>query len=306
MGTDPDQRGMPPVHALPPQLRERGDRSLLQTLRSVVRLPREVLETAGRTVVGELRSTVRGLTGDSAGLPFGAPRTRLNGALGPARAFTAASWPQARLRAVQDAAGVTGNDVVTAMVAGALRAWFAAHDQLPVRSLVAICPVSVRSRGDEDDLQNSFGTALCVLGTDLDDPLARLATIHMSMAAAKEQVAELGSVPSLVATLPSILPTILLPMLPRDPRLPPGYNLPISNVPGPRTELYWNGAHLDELYPASIVYDGMALNVTVCSYADRIGFGFLAGGDAMPDLESLSAMTEQALQELEEAVGLVT
>jgi diacylglycerol O-acyltransferase len=173
--------------------------------------------------------------------------------------------------------------------------------------MVAICPVSVRPERGADsgaELGNAFGTALCVLGTALDDPAARLALIHHSMADAKAQVSNLGSVPSLLVTLPSILPTILLPMLPFDPGLRPGYNLPISTVPGPRTELYWNGAHLDELFPVSVTYDGMALNVTGCRYADRICFGYTAGRDAMPDVEALVAHTEEALVELETALGV--
>ncbi len=174
---------------------------------------------------------------------------------------------------MQRAAAVTANDVVTAMVAGGMRAWLSTHDELPERSLVAICPVAVSDAGSEGggQLRNAFGTALCVL-----------------------------------VAFPSILPTILLPMLPVDLRLSPGYNLPISNVPGPRSDLYWNGAHLDAMYPASIVYDGMALNVTVCSYADQVGFGFLGGGGAVPDLESLAPLTTQALEELERAVGIAT
>ena len=115
---------------------------------------------------------------------------------------------------------------------------------------------------------------------------------------------ERGSVPSLLVAAPSILPTILLPMLPVDPRLPPGYNLPISNVPGSREDLYWNGAHLDELYPVSVVYDGMALNVTVCSYAEKVCFGYVAGRDLVPDVDVLVRHTEDALAELESALDL--
>ncbi|MDX5310944.1 MAG: WS/DGAT domain-containing protein, partial [Rhodococcus sp. (in: high G+C Gram-positive bacteria)] len=215
-----------------------------------------------------------------------------------------AGWPMARRRAIARGGGGTGNDVVPAVVAGALGSWFGAHDEPPGDSLVAICPVSVRGRQDGATAGNAFGTAVCTLGTDLADPADRLRLIHRSMQVAKDRVAALGPVPSLVVTAPSILPTILAPMLPFDPGLRPGYNLPISNVPGPRTELYWNGAHLEEMYPVSIVYDGMALNVTVCSYADRIGFGYVAGGEAIPDIATLIPLTERSLSELETAVGV--
>jgi diacylglycerol O-acyltransferase / wax synthase len=53
--------------------------------------------------------------------------------------------------------------------------------------------------------------------------------------------------------------------------------VPISRIPGPRAEMYWNGARIEEMYPVSTVYDGMTLNVTTCSYANRAGFGYAAG-----------------------------
>jgi hypothetical protein len=55
----------------------------------------------------------------------------------------------------------------------------------------------------------------------------------------------------------------------------------------------------------SAIYDGQALNVTTCSYADRIGFGYVAGRDAVPDIDTLIGLTEQSLIELELAMGLL-
>src|SRR5271166_6366419 len=136
------------------------------------------------------------------------------------------------------------------------------------------------------------------------DPAERLASIHRAMSWAKQQVASRGSGATMLLLAPSIAPTVLLPMVPFAPRLRTGYNLPISNVPGPRTEMYWNGAHIEELYPVSTVYDGMGLNVTVCSYADRVTFGYVAGREMLPDIETLIPLTERALDELETAVGV--
>ena len=66
--------------------------------------------------------------------------------------------------------------------------------------------------------------------------------------------------------------------------------------------MYWNGARIEEMYPVSTVYDGQALNVTTCSYADRVGFGYAAGADAVPDIDTLIPLTEECLAELEAAV----
>ena len=97
---------------------------------------------------------------------------------------------------------------------------------------------------------------------------------------------------------------MIFPLLPFTQKIRTGYNLPISHVPGPRAEMYWNGAHIEEIYPVSTVYDGQALNVTTCSYADRVGFGYAAEADAVPDIDTLIPLTEQCLTELEAAVGV--
>lgn len=313
MSTDPDERSMPSLFATQRRAVSGTGTSGGRGLPNPVRLAGAAARTAtgaaglGRRIVeGQLDNLVKGFTSDTTVLPFRAPRTRLNGALTPPRAFAAGSWDRERLRRVQETAGgeVTSNDVVTAMVAGALRTWFLERDELPDDSLVAICPVSVRTGEGESDAGNAFGTAVCNLGTALDDPAERLELIHRSMTVAKDRVLDLGPVPSLVVAAPSILPTILFPMLPVDPRFRPGHNLPISNVPGSRDDLYWNGAHLDELYPVSVVYDGMALNVTVCTYVDQVCFGYIAGREAMPDVDTLVAHTEAALTDLETALGL--
>jgi diacylglycerol O-acyltransferase len=311
MTTDPDRRSMPPLYtAAPEQPAERAaaSRALIPNPFSLVRSA----VNAATSGVGLVRNVAQGeiasLAARNTVLPFGAPYTRFNGRLGREHAFAGASWPKARIRAVQNAAGVTGNDVVTAVVAGVLREWLTAHDELPHKSLVAICPVTVRSReraGNEDQHGNLFGLELCPLATDSADPAERLARIHRAMTWAKHQVASRGSNATTLLVAPSIGSTVLLPMVPFAPRLRRGYNVSISNVPGPQTDLYWNGAHLEEIYPVSTAIGGQALNVTMCSYAERVTFGYVSGRNVMPDIESLIPLTERALVDLETAVGAV-
>ena len=313
LSTDADRRSMPPFFA------DRGHESapvptssgllarLVAPLRSVVGTAASSVGLIGQVVAGELSTVVDSLVGHTTVLPFGAPHTRFNGRLGPDRVVAAGSWPKHRIEAVQKAAGVTGNDVVTAMVSGALRRWLVDHGELPKQSLVGVCPITVRGREhDTSDEQhgNMFGLWLCPLGTNVDDPAARLDLIHRSMSEGKHWVAKHGSAASLLTAAGSIAATVISPLLPFTPKIRTGYNLPISHVPGPRTEMYWNGAHIDEMYPVSTVYDGQALNVTTCSYADRIGFGYVAGRDVMPDIDTLVPLTEECLTELEAVLGV--
>ena len=311
--SDPKRRSMPPFYAdrrdesAPPPTSTGLVSRLVGPLQSLVGAAASSVELIGRVVTGEISNVLDSLVGHTTVLPFGAPYMRFNGRLGPERVVSAGSWPKARIRAVQEAAGVSGNDVVTAVVSGVLRLWLLDRGELPKQSLVAFCPITVRDREHDtanDQHGNMFGLWLCPLGTNLDDPAARLDLIHRSMSEGKLWVAKRGAAASLLTVAGSIAATVVFPLLPFTQKVRTGYNLPISHVPGPRDEMYWNGAHIEEIYPVSTVYDGQALNVTTCSYADRVGFGYAAGADAVPDIDTLIPLTEQCLSELEAVVGV--
>jgi len=311
LSTDPTQRSAPPfyaAHHLESAVPQIGrNTNPLGPLRLMVGAATSSAGLIERVVTGEVSNLVESLAGRTTVLPFSAPYTRFNRRLGRERVVAADSLPKDRIKAIQEVAGVTGNDVVTTAIAGAVRDWLLDRAELPKKSLVAICPISVR--GDVADAAdgrhgNRFGAWLCPLGTNLADPAARLELIHQSMSDGKHWVAKRGSAASLLTVAASMAATVLPPLLPLTPKLPTGYNLPISNLRGPQSQMYWNGAHLQEIYPVSAVYDGQTLNVTTCSYAGRIGFGYVAGRDAVPDIARLTALTGKALTELESAVGV--
>ena len=69
--------------------------------------------------------------------------------------------------------------------------------------------------------------------------------------------------------------------------------------------MYWNGAKLDGCYPVSIVTAGNAINITLTSAADEIGFGLIGARGELPSLQRLLDYLEDGLVELE-AVAQVT
>jgi WS/DGAT/MGAT family acyltransferase len=307
--TDPDRRDMPPFYAsaAPDEpTTKRRSFNPLSVVRDIAGAAASGLNLARHVASAEVTNIVGGLITPTVAAPFGAPHTRFNTKLGPRRIFAATSLDRKRIRAIQQAADVTGNDVVTALVAGVLRGWLAEQDELPSQSLVALCPVTVREHNaaEPDGHGNQFGLGLCPLATAIDDPAERLSLIHHAMAGVKHQVAARGPGAMLLVLMPAVVPTALAPLLPFGSWVRPSYNLPISNVPGPRERRYFNGASVEEIYPVSVVYDGMALNVTLCSYADRIGVGYVADRDVVADVDDLIPLTEVALAELEAAVGV--
>jgi len=83
----------------------------------------------------------------------------------------------------------------------------------------------------------------------------------------------------------------------------PPFNLIISNVPGPRRPLYWNGARLDGLYPLSVLLDGQALNITCTSYSSELAFGLTGDRRTVPHLQRLLGYLDDELVDLERAVA---
>ena len=238
-------------------------------------------------------------------LPFQAPRSMLNVPITGARRFAAQSYPLQRVHAVRKAAGATLNDVVMAMCSGALRQYMLDLGALPDKPLVAAVPVSLRSGDKDSDGGNAVGVILCTLATDVIDPAKRLDAIRTSMQRGKRIYA--GMSPLQITAISGLaLATMALSPIPGIVQFtPPPFNVMISNVPGPRRALYWNGAKLDGAYPMSIPYEGQALNITVTSYDGNLQFGLTGCRRSVPSLQRMLVHLEASLAELEAVTGTV-
>jgi WS/DGAT/MGAT family acyltransferase len=236
----------------------------------------------------------------SATLSFQAPRSMFNVSITGARRFAAQGWPLERIKAVGKAAGATMNDVMLAMCSGALRKYLLDLGALPDKPLVAAIPMSLRA--DSSVGGNAIGLILCNLATNEAEAGDRLTTIRESMLAGKQVYHGMSR---LQITALSALPLIPLAigMVPGMVKVaPPGFNVLISNVPGPRRPLYWNGARMQGVYPLSIPYEGQALNITVTSYAGSLEFGLTGCRRTVPHLQRLLGLLEDSLVELEKTV----
>jgi diacylglycerol O-acyltransferase len=145
---------------------------------------------------------------------------------------------------------------------------------------------------------------MCNLGTHLADPAARLATVHHSMSEGKDVLAGMSPLQIRAMTALGMSPLVVNPLLRLTDVLRPPFNLVISNIPGPRKPVFWNGARLDGLYPLSIPLDGQALNITVTSYSDEIAFGLTGCRRSVPHLQHLLGHLDDALRDLDRAVGI--
>jgi diacylglycerol O-acyltransferase len=311
--TDPDRRGMPAPWAAqarpsrPGQDATTSERDLtelpLQAFRTAMGVTAEAAGMPGALV----RTLTRSVRNETSALSLYAPRTIINQNITGSRRFAAQDWPVERLRAIGKATGTTLNDVVLAMCSGAMRTYLLELDALPDAPLVAMVPVGLKAK--ESNLPsaeggNAVGAVMVQLGTDLADPADRLTTIHQSMLDGKEGLSSMTPVQILAMSAIGQAPAILTPLLRMQGLVRPPYNLIISNVPGPRTTHYWNGAELLGTYPLSIPINGMALNITCTSYDGKMCFGLTGCRRTVPHLQRLLTFLDDEVAALEKAAGV--
>lgn len=309
--TDPDKRDMPPPWGMVPTRRrekERAERAALSevplaALRGAMGI---TAEAAG--MPSALVKTIRkGLRNETSALSLYAPRTIFNQDITGSRRFAAQDWPVERLRAIGKATGTTINDVVMAMCSGAMRTYLLELDALPDKPMVAMVPVGLNAKQSQiasAEGGNAVGAVMVQLATDLDDPARRLGAIHRSMKDGKEALSSMTPVQILAMSAIGQAPAILTPMLKMQGIVRPPYNLIISNVPGPRSTHYWNGAQLMGTYPLSIPINGMALNITCTSYDGQMAFGLTGCRRTVPHLQRLLTHLDAEVVALERAAGL--
>jgi WS/DGAT/MGAT family acyltransferase len=232
-----------------------------------------------------------------------APKTSFNGRISPHRRFVFSRMDLDEVKKVKNAHGVTVNDVVVAICAGAVRRWLIEHTELPADPLVAQIPVSVRT----DEQVGTYGNRIMLMSAPLftnePDPHLRLRRTHDALSGMKERHKALPA--ELLQDANHFIPPAVFARAARTTfalntsrRGRPTWNLVISNVPGPQFPLYCAGARIEPNYPVSVITDGMGLNITVMSYCGKLDFGIIADREQMPDVGKLLGWLREELDAL--------
>ena len=281
--------------------------SLGQIIKAAKVLPLAA-STLGNTLGSTLaRQSISPVTGVKVKMPMRlAPATPFNAGITSGRVFVTATAPLDECKAISRAVGGSFNDLVLWICSTALRNYLMQHHSLPKKSLVAAMPVSLRANdttGDATELGNQVSMSLVELGTHLANPLKRMNAIMASTGKVKT------SMQSLKGLLPTDYPSLLAPWLVGGAakmafsaygtsgiasRLPTVANLVISNVPGPPVHLYLAGAQFLSFHPLSIIVHGLALNITIQTYAGKVDFGIVADKQALPHAQDLAKAIEAA------------
>ena len=237
-----------------------------------------------------------------------APRTRMSGRITARRRVAFAATPLDEIKAIKNHFGVTVNDVVMTIAAGALRSWLDELDDLPAAPLVAAVPLSVRTRQQRGTYGNRIAMMMTAMATDEADPVRRLQATRSSMDAVK---ARHRTVPAtILQDANTFIPPVLLARAARASAFfaasmsrEATANLIMSNVPGPREPMYLAGARWEAIYPASAIFHGIGLNVTAASYLGGVNWGAVGDPGQVPDVWPLMDAIRDAQAEL---LSLVT
>jgi diacylglycerol O-acyltransferase / wax synthase len=304
LSTDPDEGEMPPPWTLSADAprrtaedsavhvdRQRG----FDPLAAVVGPVRSAATVAG-ALAGQFVDRKRRVEGEV--LPFSAPPSILNGRITGARRFAADGWAFERIRGTAKRLDASINDVALAMSSSALRRYLLEQGALPDRALTAMVPVSIRSEA-QGASGNQLSFLVADLATDLADPADRLARISRSMERGKRRLSSMSAAERIGYALAITSPYVVGPMLGLAGHGRPVANVVISNVPGAREPRYLDGARLQGMYPASLLQQGQALNITLTSYDTEVQFGLTACRHTLPGIQRMLGGLEEGLAELE-------
>ncbi len=237
------------------------------------------------------------------------PRTPLNVAIGGKRAFATACLPLDEAKAIAKHFDVKLNEVVLATCVGALRRYFAKDKNALAKAMISAVPASLRVPGDTS--QNNQVTMMLInLATNIANPVKRMAAIRAASQSAKRTTGAMkGVMKGAMATATSDLPSLGIPWLMSiitplyksavaSNRIPVVANVVISNVPGSPMPLYLAGARMTSYFPVSIVTHGLALNITIHSYAGMLDYGLIAAKNEVPRLGAFARHLCEAHLEL--------
>jgi WS/DGAT/MGAT family acyltransferase len=298
----------PPDHEWTPQPLPSGTQLLADALRERATVPGEIVRGVRATLRGPravARRVGEALVGVGAMAWAGlspAPPSMFNVPIGPHRRFTWVRSDLAQFKAVKNELGGTVNDVVLAVVAGALGRYMRLHheptDDVELRAMV---PMSTRADVERGALGNRVTAMWAPLPVGINDPVKRLSTISAEMRVIKESGQAVGA--EVLTGLSGFAPTTIVSQAARLAARQRLFNLVVTNVPGPQIPLYLLGRRLEAIFPMVPLTHNTVLGIAIMSYNGQLNFGLATDYDAVADAETLADELRSSIEELVAAAG---
>lgn len=272
-------------------------------LRQIRKLPRVLSDSVVGVSRVRRRSLERGHHPELARY-FNPPPTFMNHVVSPTRRFASATLALAEFKETSKRLGVTINDLVLATSAGALRELLLNYDGSAAEPILASVPVSTDMSPDRI-AGNAMSIMMVSLPVHIDDPLERVRLTSVASSVAKENDGLLGR--QLISRWMAYIPPALGPkafrwLSQRDAqnRL---FNVPVSNVPGPRERGRLAGATLSQFYSVGPLSPGCGMNITVWSYVDQLNISILCDDLTTADPHVVTDAMIEAFAQIRRAAG---
>jgi diacylglycerol O-acyltransferase / wax synthase len=305
--TEPEPESVPQAEPWTPRPEPSGAELLAESLVERATTPAEMVRGARAAVRAPRRAAraaidVLEAAGAFARTGVAAPASPFNVAIGPYRRFATVRADLATFKTIKNELGGTVNDVVLAVVSGALGRYLrsrghSTHD-LELRAMV---PISVRTADEHGALGNRVSSFMAPLPVWSEDPVERLRLVSETMGDLKQSKQAVGA--SIITQLSDFAPTTLAGQAARLQPAQRFFNLVVTNVPGPQFPLYLLGHRLEAIFPMVPLARRQAVCFGIMSYDGQVNFGLIGDYDAMPDLDALGADLTASIDELAGAAG---
>ncbi len=231
-------------------------------------------------------------------------RTQLNGDIGPARMFDWLELPLAEVKAIKDAHGVTVNDTMIAVVAGAVRSYLMveggmSEDEIAGTEFRIMAPVSVRTKDEQGSLGNKVAMWLMTLPIGEPDPAKRIQEVRAATKNLKETDQALGA--STLVSVSTGAPATLVSLAVRLGARARPFNMTVTNVPGPQFPLYMAGSQMLATYPLVPLWQSHGAGIAMFSLNGAIDIGINMARDVIEDQYALARHLQASFEELRDA-----
>ncbi len=230
--------------------------------------------------------------------PYSAPKAAMGDPLTWRRRVSTQTLTIERVKAAS-VEGATINDAVLALIGGAFRRYLIELNELPEKSLVSAVPMALKSKDAAMSGGNALANLLVPIGTHIEDPVARMQFVMDASTKAKTHMQQMSTQGMQAWMILTTLPA-LLDVASKENFIARRFsNMLISNVPGSKEALYFNGAKMESWYIPSVLIQGSGVNITVSSYNGNLDFAFTSCPDIMPHVQKVSVYLKDEIALLE-------
>jgi len=235
--------------------------------------------------------------------PYSAPKSAMGDPLTWRRRVATQSLTIARVKAAS-IPGATINDAVLTLIGGAFRRFLSEINELPDKSLVSAVPMALKSADASMSGGNALANLLVPIGTHIEDPAERMQFVMDASTKAKSHMQQMSTQGMQAWMILTTLPA-LLDIASKENLIARRFsNMLISNVPGSKEALYFNGAKMDSWYIPSVLIQGSGVNITVSSYNGNLDFAFTSCPDILPHIQKVSIYLREEIERLETQQGI--